>query len=381
MVSETWIMNGIVLITGTESGSIGNAGILKLFRLMRLTRMARMARLLRAMPELMVLIKGLSVAMRSVMFTLLLLGCVIYVFGIAFVQLMKDTDAGDRYFKTVPEAMNSLLMEGVIPDEKDLVEGVGDGGWVFKIVILFYILFASLTVLNMLVGVLCEVVSVVSAVEKESLLVNYVKTTLLHMLDAEGIDANGDHLIAKDEFEALLENPAAAKALQDVGVDVIGLVDFTDFIFMEGRELSFPDFMDMVLQLRGSNTATVKDVVDLRKLLVAELDKLVAKTSEIFAKHFAETVSHAGQDMMSMSNLRQLQQSPFTSDGGFPSSEAALQFSGRATPSDLQLQQINWAAAAATRLTAAATELSAAATELSTRNGSRHQKQVMPLAN
>ena len=45
----------------------------RLVRLLRLTRMARMARLLRAMPELLVLIKGMVVAMRSVFFTLCLL--------------------------------------------------------------------------------------------------------------------------------------------------------------------------------------------------------------------------------------------------------------------------------------------------------------------
>merc|ERR1712129_331694 len=36
-------------------------------------------------------------------------------------------------------------------------------------------------------------------------------------------------------------------------------------------ELSFPLFMETVLQLRGSNNATVKDIVDLRKFMAQEL--------------------------------------------------------------------------------------------------------------
>merc|ERR1719440_1524085 len=131
--------------------------------------------------------------------------------------------------------------------------------------------------MNMLVGVLCEVVSVVSSVEKESMLVNYVKVTLQHMLQTSGIDVDGDHHIAKHEFENLLLVPGAAKAIQDVGVDPVGLMDCTDFIFQDGKELSFPDFMDMVLQLRGTNTATVKDLVDLRKLLVGEISSIEGK--------------------------------------------------------------------------------------------------------
>merc|ERR1719355_113248 len=106
-----------------------------------------------------------------------------------------------------------------------LIDEVAKQGAVYKAIALVYILLAGLTVMNMLVGVLCEVVSVVSSVEKESLLVNYVKGTLLNMLQTSGLDADGDNLIAKNEFEQLLENPVAARALSEVGVDVIGLVD------------------------------------------------------------------------------------------------------------------------------------------------------------
>merc|ERR1719198_1102302 len=104
MVGETWIMSVIMLAAGGGGSSgMGNASILRLFRLLRLSRMARMVRLLRAMPELMVLIKGMVVAMRSVFFTLCLLAGIIYVFGIMFVQLLKGTTHGDNYFPTVPD--------------------------------------------------------------------------------------------------------------------------------------------------------------------------------------------------------------------------------------------------------------------------------------
>jgi hypothetical protein len=57
------------------------------------------------------------------------------------------------------------------------------------------------------------------------------------------------------------------RALTEVGVDVIGLVDFADVIFEDDDELSFGRFMEIVLELRGSNSATVKDIIELRKLL------------------------------------------------------------------------------------------------------------------
>jgi hypothetical protein len=282
MVLETWVMTLITLILGGADGSgMGNASILRFFRLFRLSRLARIARLLRAIPELMVLIKGMTVALRSVGFTILLLGFIIYIFAIAFVQLLKDSDVGDEIFPKVHNGMNALLLEGVMPDQGEFVEAIAEEGFIYRVLILFYIFISSLTLMNMLIGVLCEVVSVVSSVEKEALLVNYVKGTLLNMLESTGLDADGDQILTKYEFEALLNNATAAKALTDVGVDVVGLVDFTDFIFKDGRALSFPDFMELILHLRGSNTSTVKDLVDLRQMMVSEIEKIMARQNDM----------------------------------------------------------------------------------------------------
>lgn len=284
MVLETWLMTVVMLIIGGGSSSgFGNASILKLFRLLRLSRMARMARLLRAMPELMIMCKGMKVAMRSVFFTLCLLAVIVYIFAITLTQVLEDTSIGDESFRTVGRSMNSLLLHATIPDQADIVTAVGEEHFVFRIIILLYILFASLTVMNMLVGVLVEVVSIVSAVEKETMLVNFVKQQLQPMLTKGGLELHSGNTIGKQDFAKLLEQPEAARALQEVGVDVVGLVDFTDFIFQNGKELSFSDCMDLVLQLRGTNTATVKDVVDLRKHVMTELMRLDERNTERFA--------------------------------------------------------------------------------------------------
>merc|ERR1719502_2608286 len=165
--------------------------------------------------------------------------------------------------------MLSLLLDGVLPDQSALVRDCANENAIFGILALFFILLSSLTVMNMLVGVLCEVVNVVSSVEKETLTVNYVKQRISAMFG--DWDTDGNLQISKDEFERLLVLPEAAKIIQEIGVDVIGLVDFADFIFKDGSELSFSDFMELVLSFRGSNQATVKDVVDLRKFVLSEL--------------------------------------------------------------------------------------------------------------
>merc|ERR1719297_742394 len=105
-------MSAVFLLTDKSSGDgIGHASILRLARLLRLSRMGRMARLLRALPELLILIKGMVAALRSVCFALGLLLLILYVFGIAFTQLCEGT-ALEPEFDTVLISMHTLLVYG-----------------------------------------------------------------------------------------------------------------------------------------------------------------------------------------------------------------------------------------------------------------------------
>merc|ERR1719336_2189146 len=97
-----------------------------------------------------------------------------------------------------------------------------------------------------------------------------------------GFDADGDNLVSKEEFNALLMNPKAAQMVQEVGVDVVALVDFSDYIFPEGcKPLTFAEFMEVVLSFRGSNKSTVKDIVDLRKFVVLQMHEQQTAITEM----------------------------------------------------------------------------------------------------
>eukprot|EP00928_Gymnodinium_smaydae_P069351 TRINITY_DN5279_c0_g2_i1.p1 TRINITY_DN5279_c0_g2~~TRINITY_DN5279_c0_g2_i1.p1 ORF type:complete len:654 (-),score=101.34 TRINITY_DN5279_c0_g2_i1:144-2105(-) len=285
MVLETWVMSAALLLSPSDSSG-GNTGFLRIAKLFRLSRMARMARLMRAMPEMMILIRGMAAAARSVFFTLCLLVVIIYVFAILFVQLTMDTPVGDKYFKDVPSAMFTLLLQGTLLDSVSYIAtDFMSEAFYMNVFFFLFVLLASFTLMNMLIGVLCEVVSAVAAVEKEEMLIGYVKEKLERVV--EMVDTDGGGSISKKEFMQILGIEEAIRCLQDVGVDAIGLVDFADFIFQDGDgddddedgdsrglELDFPAFMDVVLQFRGSNVASVKDMVDLRKFVHTEMKKV-----------------------------------------------------------------------------------------------------------
>lgn len=144
---------------------------------------------------------------------------------------------------------------------------------------LFFILMVTITIMNMLVGVLVGVVSTVSNVEQEQLVVTFVKENLLSVLRSiQSSDHLRDGTISREEFSVMLHSPEAIRAFNMLGVDVLGLVDLSEFIFHGGDELEFVEFIDLCLQLRGSNQATVKDIVDLRKFIFMELKFLTGMT-------------------------------------------------------------------------------------------------------
>merc|ERR1719274_141706 len=99
MVMETWVLLIVMAAAGGGESPVGGTSILRLFRLLRLSRLMRM---LRSLPELMILIKGMATAMKSVAYVMGLLVLITYVFAIAFTQLAVGTESlGDTFHANI----------------------------------------------------------------------------------------------------------------------------------------------------------------------------------------------------------------------------------------------------------------------------------------
>jgi len=278
----------IGIMTAISGGGGMNlpTAILRLFRLARLSRLIRM---LRSLPELMVMIKGMYSATTSVGYTMGLLMLITYVFSIAMRNLVPaeadfvPTDDpiygneiwGDGierpietvFFSSVPESMHTLIIFGTFLDElASFIIPVKHQSIPCFILSWVYMALASLTVMNMLIGVLCEVIAAVAAEEKESMIVDVVKEKFSKI--ATDLDNNGDGTLSWEEFVAILEIPEALDALEVIGVDIETMIDLAEDFFMEDGEpvtVTFQEFMEMMLDLRGGQEATVKDIMGLGK--------------------------------------------------------------------------------------------------------------------
>eukprot|EP00747_Dinoflagellata_sp_TGD_P045594 gnl/TRDRNA2_/TRDRNA2_143921_c1_seq1.p1 gnl/TRDRNA2_/TRDRNA2_143921_c1~~gnl/TRDRNA2_/TRDRNA2_143921_c1_seq1.p1 ORF type:complete len:353 (-),score=83.75 gnl/TRDRNA2_/TRDRNA2_143921_c1_seq1:71-1021(-) len=283
MVAETWALTIAVYIRGDiSSAGLVNASILRMGRMAKLLRMTRIARFLRSMPELMVLIKGIGLASRSVFFCMLLMLIIIYVFAIGLRQLTKGTTLEDSHFDTVPTTMNNLLLDCLLPAGATMVDDVSEESMYLWPVIIFFILLTSLTVMNMLVGVLVNIVNVVTTMEKEGMTVRHVNYELRQAMATLKIDVSQP--IPQKKFTELLMAPEIFRIVHDVGVDVVTLVEMSDVIYQEleveegsASGMSFSDFIGVVLSMRGSNPAMVKDIKEQLKVIKSVVQESITE--------------------------------------------------------------------------------------------------------
>lgn len=276
MVVETWVVPGVMFglnfqpQTGS-SGTDGSMSLLRMFKIFKLVRLTRMARLLRSVPELIIIVKGLVFAARSVTVFFLLWGMIVYVFAVLFRQITEDSEIGNNFFKTVPHAMNTLLLNGVFNSNADLTvvlaKNIMPGNFWLWPLLIFFMALVSLTLMYMLVGVLVDVVGVVATSEKEGIAVQQIASAMRVELKRLGFKDDAEFSLT--EFQVIMSDASVIRFVQSVGVDVAVLADMIDVTYEQyskGRKMKFPDLVESILNMRGTNPATVKDFKEQLKI-------------------------------------------------------------------------------------------------------------------
>jgi len=264
MVLETWIYP--ILLTFVDAPSpVGPVG--QLGRMLRLLRLTRISKIMQMMPELVTMVKGMVGGIRAVHATLLILILLVYVFAITMNALIGDEDHVRHYFGTVRDSMVTLIVQGVLLDD---ISGVTrDMITVANVpAILFFAgfcLLSAVTVMNMLIGVLCEVVIDVSSEEKEANAKNKLKSTLFVML--QNLDADNSGMLSKSEVQQMILDPQAVAIMNDIKVDTQYLLDISEMLFAdEDSTLPISVFMNIVLTLRGKRVPTMNDMAKAHNL-------------------------------------------------------------------------------------------------------------------
>eukprot|EP00928_Gymnodinium_smaydae_P036421 TRINITY_DN25461_c0_g1_i1.p1 TRINITY_DN25461_c0_g1~~TRINITY_DN25461_c0_g1_i1.p1 ORF type:complete len:614 (-),score=79.91 TRINITY_DN25461_c0_g1_i1:517-2358(-) len=280
MVVETWVLPLVYLYTAHGNGGtglVGDASILRIAKLLRLIRVFRVARIVRLIPELNVMVKAIAAGTRTVMFAFILLALVIYVFGLALVQTLRHTAVGSEHFGSILRAVNSLFLFGTFLDGiSDIISKIERESILALGIVYTFMIVNATIILNMLVGVLCEIISSVAAAEKDAIQIKWIKDNFTRMIQVE-TDELGNEFISRTEFLAMLSNNEAMATLRAIDVDIDTFVEFVDVLFESSTEkdlICVWQLADLIVQLRGSNSATVKDIIEVRRMLSAHFKQI-----------------------------------------------------------------------------------------------------------
>lgn len=248
MVIETWLL-----------ALIGGAADLSSLSSLRLLRLLRISRVFRLVPELGMMVKSMAAAVRSVSGTFILIIGNMYVFGIVLTQWGKESgiveDGVDMevYFGSIPDSFLTLMQLLVFDDSFELIRACMHASVWIGWILIFFIIVGAFTILNMLIGVLCEVVANTCREEREKILRQKVSSAFL------GMDDDGNGVISRVEFE---ENIAATSKAVGIPLELLG--NAFDVIDIDGTgEIDHKEFVEMVFKLL--NPPESKEIVLVQK--------------------------------------------------------------------------------------------------------------------
>jgi len=260
MVIETWIMAIIQAIQGDDGESM-----FAKFSVLRLLRLTRLARIMHSLPELLTLVRGILNAAKAVMVVFVLMVVLMYIFAIVFTGQIGDNNApehkmdpyyvtdGDptavELFGSMGDSMMSLFTRGLLGDNlAETLQAIKDRGgpyecpeptfdadknmtieaeepaecreggqlWLMWVFIVFMII-SAFCLLNMLVGILCEVIDGTAKSEMEETQVFALRNNIESAFHA--IDTTGDDLIHKSEWESMKTEKPVQDSFLSIGFD------------------------------------------------------------------------------------------------------------------------------------------------------------------
>lgn len=309
MILETWILPFL----GDSDIPIDFA-ILRLLRLLRITRMGK---LMRFFPELQIIVKGMLAAVRSVSVTLGMLILIWYIFAILFTDQyhqgkVDDADVGDCdadpicirdgieqasarvFFGSIPKSMRNLIVMGTILDDITACTNAiraQSNSFPMLMVFFVFVLISSFTMLNMLIGILCEVVTATSDGEKAARTEASVKEAIRSVFGTLDVDHNGT--ISKKEFESMAHDEMVIKALSKLQVESKHFDMFSELMFQPRDDgspapaLTLDNVISVITRLRPGSKVGALDFAAFQqncfknhreiKLQVSKIDKMMSK--------------------------------------------------------------------------------------------------------
>jgi len=281
MILDTWLLMPTLYIMG------GGVQIpTQPLRMLRLFKLTRMARLMKALPELVTQIKGLFRSLRAISSSMILVGLMVYVWAIMMHMLLKEEveynaqlwEQSSLGFSTMTQCIWTLLMAGtmMLDDASPLMSSLLFSGKFTYVLAGFlfiaYTLMSAMCILQMLIGVLCDVVSTVKAEEQSASAIGLLKQELLASLTACD---DGDGKISQEEMKGIMHAPKSKALFKRLKVNHAFLVELLSGLYKRpGSSVPIQEILELMVQCRGENAATVETMSGALVRIINELSSV-----------------------------------------------------------------------------------------------------------
>jgi len=251
-----------------------------------LFKLTRMARLMQAFPELVTMIKGLVRSLRAISSSMILIGLMVYVWAIMMHMLMKEEYEFNENlwkenmlgFATITQCIWTLLMDGTLmldnsaPLMTSLIFSTKFNYILAGALFLSYALLSAMLILQMLIGVLCDVVSRVGSEQRDATAIGLVKQELLE--DLKEFDG-GDGKISQQELLKVMHNPKSKALLKKLNINRLFLLELQKMMFTKpGQQVSIKACLELMVMCRGDNATTVESLAGGLLAVIGEVTTL-----------------------------------------------------------------------------------------------------------
>lgn len=222
-------------------------------------------------PELGMMVKCLYVAARSVTSTLVLEIGIMYIVGVIFTQWAKEhenpcfvevnegTCFVDEYFGTITKSLVTLLQILVFDNTFIIIRPILSDTWYMGCLLMLFMVVGSWTVLNMLIGIICDIICTGTAEEKMRILEQRVREVF------SCIDVDGSGTVSRDEFHRNggqqqlmklgISEDIVKNAFDILDCDSSGYFDVSDFSSLVFKLLNPPQSQD--IQVLNQKMSTI----------------------------------------------------------------------------------------------------------------------------
>merc|ERR1711920_825046 len=180
----------------------------------------------------------------------------------------------------------SLLVMGTILDDvtacSDAIRATEDM-WMLT-AFLLYILLNSFTMMNMLVGILVEVVGNTAEGEKQRLLQEGVKESIMTIFTQMDQDCSG--MISKEEFQQMKHDAKVMEALSDLDINEPQFDKYVQLLFQSDdngvcASLSCEKLLDAICRLRPGTAVSALDFASFRQSVSGSQTSVKARIQRI----------------------------------------------------------------------------------------------------